>query len=85
MAKKFHQATRMCLSCRVRDFQSKLIRFCCIDGELSSFNGEGRSFYFCKTCQEDEKKLSKALMRTCRSGDRERLINKLKEIITDDR
>jgi len=85
MAKNFHQPTRMCLSCRERDIQSSLLRLCCSDGELSSFDGSGRSFYFCQDCLNDDKKISKSLMRQCRSGDREKLMNKLKEIITDDR
>lgn len=85
MAKNFHLATRMCVSCRDRQVQSKLLRLCCSDGEISLFSGEGRSFYLCSTCQEDDKKLSRALMRQCKSSQREQLMNKLKEIITDDR
>jgi len=49
------------------------------------FCGVGRSFYLCKNCMGDEKKLVKSLMRQCRSGDKNKLMNKLKEIITDDR
>ena len=85
MAKNFHQPTRMCVSCRQREEQSKLLRLRCVDGELSSFNGVGRSFYLCATCLEDEKKISKVLMRQCRNNQREKHLNKLKEIITDDR
>lgn len=85
MAKNFHQPIRMCVSCRERDTQSNLLRLSCIDGELSFFDGVGRSFYLCKTCLDDGKKLSKALTRQCRTNKREELMNKLKEIITDDR
>jgi len=85
MAKNFHQPTRMCVSCREKGIQSSLIRLGCRDGELSLFDGIGRSFYLCKTCLDDGKKLSKSLMRQCRSNKREQLMNKLKEIITDDR
>jgi len=85
MSKIFYQPTRMCVSCRERDAQSKLLRLSCRDGEVSLFSGDGRSFYLCKNCQIDEKKLSKAIMRQCRSNQREQLMNKLKEIITDDR
>ena len=85
MAENFHQPTRMCISCRERNIQSDLLRLCCVDGELSSFAGIGRSFYLCQTCLDDGKKLSKALMRQCRSNKREQLMSKLKEIITDDR
>lgn len=85
MPKIFHQPTRMCISCRGKDTQANLIRLCCVDGEISLFSGKGRSFYLCNNCQDDEKKLSKALMRQCKSNKREQLMNKLKEIITDDR
>jgi predicted RNA-binding protein YlxR (DUF448 family) len=85
MAKKFHQPTRMCVSCRQRDSQLNLVRLRCIDGELTSFNGVGRSFYLCQSCLKEDKKIIRALMRQCRGGDKEKLMNKLKEIITDDR
>jgi len=85
MAKNFHQPTRMCISCREKDIQGNLKRLQCVDGELSSFDGKGRSFYLCQICLDDTKKVSKSLMRQCRSGDKDKLMNKLKEIITDDR
>jgi predicted RNA-binding protein YlxR (DUF448 family) len=85
MSKNFHQPTRMCVSCRDRDVQSNLFRLRCVDEELSPFKGQGRSFYLCKSCLKEDKKLLKALMRQCRSADKEKLMNKLKEIITDDR
>ncbi|WP_324173003.1 DUF448 domain-containing protein [Sulfurimonas sp.] len=75
----------MCISCRERDEQSKLLRLQCINGLLESFSGNGRSFYICKNCILIEKKVLKALMRQCKSGDRNKFTNKLKEIITDDR
>jgi len=85
MAEIFHIPLRMCISCRQRDSQSNLLRLQCVDGNIDLFNGRGRSFYLCKNCLTEEKKLSKALMRQCRSGDKDKLMNKLKEIITDDR
>jgi len=85
MAKNFHQPTRMCVSCRERDSQSKLLRLSCFDGKISLYLQRGRSFYLCSSCLEDEKRLSKTLMRQCRSNRKEELMNKLKEIITDDR
>ena len=85
MAEIFNIPLRMCISCRQRDSQSNLLRLQCIDGNIDLFNGRGRSFYLCKNCLEQEKKLSKALMRQCRSGEKDKLMNKLKEIITDDR
>jgi len=85
MAKKFHLPTRMCVSCRQRDTQFNLFRFKCVDGELTPFNGVGRSFYLCQSCLQEDKKIIRALMRQCRGGDKAKLMNKLKEIITDDR
>jgi predicted RNA-binding protein YlxR (DUF448 family) len=85
MAKKFHLPTRMCVSCRQRDSQNNLVRLQCKEGELDCFNGRGRSFYLCNECLLDEKKISKSLMRMCRSNKKDKLMNKLKEIITDDR
>ena len=85
MATNFKQPIRMCISCRKKDAQSKLLRLQCNDGSLDVFKGDGRSFYICENCIVDEKRISKALMRQCRSGDKDKFMNKLKEIITDDR
>ena len=85
MAKKFHQPTRMCLSCRNREAQNNLFRLQCKDGEITSFNGVGRSFYLCKNCLKEDKKIIPALMRACKGGKKDEHMNKLKEIITDDR
>jgi len=85
MAKKFHQPLRMCVSCRKRDVQFQLLRLQCFNGEISSFTGLGRSFYLCQSCLKEEKKLLKTLMRQCKSPEKDKLMNKLKEIITDDR
>ncbi|MBN2817191.1 MAG: DUF448 domain-containing protein [Campylobacterales bacterium] len=85
MSKNFHQPTRMCVSCRTRTQQHSLLRLSCVDGDIVLYSGTGRSFYLCSDCQEDEKKISKALMRQCRSNKKEQLMNKLKEIVTYDR
>ncbi|MCD4667415.1 MAG: hypothetical protein K8R44_02265 [Sulfurimonas sp.] len=85
MAKNFHIPIRMCISCRDRYEQKLLVRLQCNDGSLEVFKKIGRSFYICKSCLDNEKKVIKSLMRQCRSGEKEKLINRLKEIITDDR
>lgn len=85
MAKNFHQAIRMCISCRERQAQKLLVRLQCKEGLLETFNNSGRSFYICNDCLTNEKKIIKALMRQCKSGEKEKLVNRLKEIITDDR
>ena len=84
MAKKFNQPLRMCISCRERDFQNNLTRLQCLDSQIGLFRGIGRSFYICKICLKDDKKALKALMRQCKSGDRDKFSNILKEIITDE-
>ena len=85
MSKNFHKPIRMCLSCRERDSQDKLYRLQCFESELVRFSGYGRTFYICKNCIYQEKKAIKAVMRECKSGDRDKFTNKLKEIIADDR
>jgi predicted RNA-binding protein YlxR (DUF448 family) len=85
MAKKLNQPLRMCISCRQRETQAKLIRLQCENAQLSLFKGNGRSFYLCKLCLENQKKVLKALMRQCKSPDKDKFSNTLKEIITDDR
>jgi predicted RNA-binding protein YlxR (DUF448 family) len=85
MQKKFHQPTRMCISCRQRDSQNKLLRLQCIDSSLEEFSSNGRSFYLCEICLSDEKKVLKSLMRQCRSADKDKFTIKLKEIIIDGR
>jgi uncharacterized protein len=84
MAKKFYRPTRMCVSCREKLAQDELLRVQCVAGHLSLFNGLGRSFYFCKICLDNEKKIAKALMRQCKSNNKDELMNKLKEIVTNE-
>ena len=85
MAKKLNQPIRMCISCRERYNQNELHRLKCFEGSLEKHDGIGRSFYICKTCLEDEKRILKSLMRQCRSGEKDKFTSRLKEIITDDR
>ncbi|MEA3331876.1 MAG: hypothetical protein U9Q29_09310 [Campylobacterota bacterium] len=85
MAKNFHKPIRMCCSCRTREAQENLLRLRCKEGTLEEYSGNGRSFYICKTCLNEEKKVLKAIMRQCRSGNRDKFTTRLKEIIADDR
>jgi len=84
MAKKFYIPIRMCISCRERLSQDKLLRFRCQNGDLSKFAGYGRSFYICEKCLCEEKKLAKALMRQCKNPDKDKLTFRLKEIVADE-
>lgn len=84
MRKKCSGPVRMCIACRSRRDQATLLRLQCIEGALTPFLGEGRSFYLCSECYTS-KQTAKALARTCKSGETQRLLNELKEIIIDDR
>lgn len=79
-----HKPIRMCISCRKRDAQDSLVRLQCNEGSLEVYKIDARSFYLCKDCINEEKKVLKSLMRQCKSGDKNKLMNKLKEIIADD-
>ena len=85
MAKNFHQAIRMCITCRDRYEQKLLVRLQCNEGSLKAFTNNGRSFYICSSCLLNEKKVIKSLMRQCKSAEKDKITNRLKEIITDDR
>lgn len=85
MATSFHQPQRMCISCRQRDAQNNLARLQCINSQLGLYGGSGRSFYLCEICLKDSKKSLKSIMRQCKSSDRDKFFNILKEIIIDER
>ncbi|AKF24325.1 hypothetical protein YH65_02135 [Sulfurovum lithotrophicum] len=47
----------MCIICRSRHPQKSLIRLKQNGKEVIAFNGMGRSFYLCRNCVNDKKKL----------------------------
>ncbi len=57
---------RSCIVCRSRQLQQSLYRFVCQDHEVLSFTGVGRSFYICKQCIKDDKKVAKSTKRLCK-------------------
>ncbi|MDA3947502.1 MAG: DUF448 domain-containing protein [Helicobacteraceae bacterium] len=73
----------MCVACRERFEQKALLRLQCKQQHLISYSGSGRSFYLCFDCVENEKKVTRALARACKSGDMQYLSTQLKEIIID--
>jgi len=83
MAPKVNYPQRMCVACRERFEQKALLRLQCKEQKLSSYSGSGRSFYLCLECVENEKKVTRALARACKSGDMKYLSTQFKEIITD--
>ena len=54
---KKSQPIRMCIACRSRYPQKNLIRLKQLGKEIVTFDGEGRSFYLCSTCVQNEKKV----------------------------
>jgi predicted RNA-binding protein YlxR (DUF448 family) len=83
MARNINQPMRMCIACRQRAAQNTLIRLQYNDGKLCSYGGVGRSFYICSVCMDENKKLTRALSRVCRTNITETVLNRLKEIIID--
>ncbi|MGB5965388.1 MAG: DUF448 domain-containing protein [Sulfurimonadaceae bacterium] len=83
MAPNVNNPQRMCVACRGRFEQKALVRLQCKQQQLSSYNGSGRSFYLCLECVDNEKKVTRALARACKSGDIQYLSTQLKEIIID--
>ena len=61
MSKTIHQPIRMCISCRRREPQKKLIRLQAKDAVLIRYSGAGRSFYLCKECLKNDKHLGKKI------------------------
>ncbi len=82
MPKKYSEPVRMCIACRKRDDQSALLRLQCVERSLLPYSGAGRSFYLCSECFTS-KQTARALARQCKSGETQRLLIELKEIITD--
>ncbi len=58
---------RMCIVCKKRDLQDRLIRLQCIGKEIVKYRQTGRSFYICKKCTKDNHKvLLKAINHKCK-------------------
>jgi predicted RNA-binding protein YlxR (DUF448 family) len=76
-----NEPIRMCIACRVRQLQKKLIRLQQNNNNIFPFTGRGRSFYLCSSCSEDEKKV-KGLIKRFRlsTDDSERFVKYLKEL-----
>ena len=70
-----HIPFRMCISCRGKIEQRKLIRLQCKDKNIIEYTNRGRSFYICKDCFKKSKneKLAKSLQRYCKT-DKEKIL-----------
>jgi len=72
---------RMCITCRERDAQKKLLRLQEKNKNIFPYTGQGRSFYVCHACSENEKKI-KGLMKRFRLSEEncEQFVKYLKEL-----
>jgi len=76
-----NEPIRMCIACRKRDAQTKLLRLQEKDNTIFPYIGQGRSFYVCSDCYGNEKKV-KGLMKRFRLSkeDSEQFVKYLKEL-----
>lgn len=83
------KTVRMCIVCRSKEEQNSMLRLQCKNTKLLKFDGFGRSFYMCRTCQDkvlgdiETKRIEKTLFRECKNKDE--YIVQLKEILTHGR
>jgi predicted RNA-binding protein YlxR (DUF448 family) len=71
----------MCIACRVRELQQKLIRLQQDDNTIIPYRGQGRSFYLCSDCSRSDKKVRGLIKRFRLSKDDSlKLIEYLKEL-----
>lgn len=76
---KKSQPIRMCIACRSRFPQKELIRLKQKGENIVLYDNMGRSFYLCKECCTNEKKI-KGLIKRFRQEE-ERFVKLLKELI----
>jgi len=75
------EPVRMCITCRQRDVQKKLLRLQEKNNNVFPYTGQGRSFYLCSVCSKNEKKI-KGLMKRFRLSkeNSEQFVKYLKEL-----
>jgi len=76
-----NEPVRMCIACRGRELQRKLLRLQEKNSNIFPYPGHGRSIYLCDACRENEKKI-KGLIKRFRlsSEDSEQFVKHLKEL-----
>ncbi len=76
-----NEPIRMCIACRERELQKKLIRLQQNNNNISPYIGQGRSFYLCNICGKNEKKIKGLTKRfKLSTDDSERFVKYLKEL-----
>jgi predicted RNA-binding protein YlxR (DUF448 family) len=76
-----NEPIRMCIACRERELQKKLIRLQQNNNNIFPYTGQGRSFYLCKNCSQNSKKI-KSLIKRFRLSieESEQFVKYLKEL-----
>ena len=72
------QPIRMCISCRNRYPQNTLIRLKLLGKDVLASDGVGRSFYLCRVCTKNQKKIKGLIKRF--KQDEERFIDLIDNI-----
>ena len=49
----------MCIACRKRELQSRLIRIQHTEGRMVPYSGRGRSMYLCHACSTENRQIKK--------------------------
>ncbi|MCH9741198.1 MAG: DUF448 domain-containing protein [Epsilonproteobacteria bacterium] len=76
-----NEPIRMCIACRERELQQKLIRLQQDNNNIFPYTGQGRSFYLCNRCSGNEKKIIGLTKRfKLSASDREQFVKYLKEL-----
>jgi len=76
-----NEPIRMCIACRERELQEKLIRLQENNNHIFPYTGVGRSFYLCSDCGQNEKKVKGLIKRFKLSTDgSEWFVKYLKEL-----
>jgi len=72
----------MCVACRKRDYQDRLIRLQKIDNIVITYQGKGRSFYLCYECIKIDKNLDRVAKRL--KVKKDNLIDTIKEYLSNE-
>jgi len=78
---KNSQPIRMCIACRTRYPQKTLLRLTQNGKTVVAFGTNGRSFYVCKDCVKNEKKVKGLTKRF--NQDMEHFVKLLKELMNN--
>ena len=72
---------RMCIMCKIKDFQSNLKRLQYKDNLIIKYSKKNRSFYLCNICLTDNKKIQGLIYRfKLKNIDKNQFLQFLKEI-----